>query len=84
MLGFRIRLRFSRFYNGMPRPLESNRVCYPKAMMSYKARRHLYVCTTQGRWWHSKYDVVRQCVQSKREDGMPRRCSPTVYAVQRR
>ena len=68
------------FYNGsdgMQHSTSSDSVCCPRTMMAFNARRHLTVCTAQGRWWLSIPDVVRSCGLSKENVCIP--CSTSSY-----
>ena len=56
----------------MPRPTSYNRMCFPKAIMEFHARRRSTVCAVQKWCWHVTPYVVRQCLRSKAYDGMPR------------
>ena len=68
--------------DGMPHLTLFDRVCCPRAVMSFHARRHSTACAIQ--WWlcYSMPDVVRLCVLSKSGDVMPRPTLPTMCAVQ--
>ena len=63
-------------YDGMPRPTLSDRVCCPRAMMAWHARRRSTICAVQGRWWHATPDVVWLSVLPNGDDGVPR---PTLF-----
>ena len=56
----------------MPRPMSSDCVFFPSAMIACHARRHPTVCSAQGGWWNYKSDVIRSYVLSKGDDNMPR------------
>ena len=55
----------------MPRATSFDCVCWPKAMMACNARRHPTVYAAQRQRWHATPDVVRPCLPSKGDDGMP-------------
>ena len=61
----------SKGHDGMPRPSSFDRVCCPKAMMAFHARRRSTVFDVQGRKWHATPDAVRPFVLPKGDDGMP-------------
>ena len=61
----------SKVYESMLRPTSSNCVCSPSAKMACHALCHLTVCVVQGLLCHSTPDVVRPCVKSKGNDGIP-------------
>ena len=55
----------------MPRPMSFDRACSPWEVMACYATRRSTVCAAQGRLWHATPDVVRTCMVSKGDDGMP-------------
>ena len=69
--------------DGMTRLTSSDHVCFPMEMMEFHSRRHPTMCDAQWPCEHATPDIVRPCLQSKGDDGMPRRRRSTVCAVQR-
>ena len=70
--------------DGMPRPTSFDCVCCTKVVMQCHARRRSIVCVVQTRCWHATPDIVRPCLPSKGDNGMPlptlpdRLCCPKV------
>ena len=58
--------------NGMPRLTSFVYVCSPRAMIMCHAQHRLTVCVAKEIWWHEKLNVVRPCVLSNGNYGIPR------------
>ena len=56
--------------NGMPFPIFSDRVCWPRFMSACHARHSSTVYVFQGRWSHSRTDVIQPLVQPNGDDSM--------------
>ena len=56
---------------GIPRPILSNCVWFPRAMCAYPSLTMFNLVCFKERWWHPTPDIVHICVHSKGDDGMP-------------